>query len=367
MAEKTILFVHLLNNFTGSPKVLRSVVDCAQKEADTKLSLLTSKTDGFLSCFAGKSCDSVRFYDNGYRWTNCRPLLVFLFLFSQIRMFFFVLFHRFDVIYINTVVPFGAALAAKLRREKIIYHAHEVYINPNFVKRLYIKILKKCADRIICVSEYMRENLSDIKVPCEVIYNPIEKHDLPNDAEKYLRNKFNKKIIFMPTSLKAYKGVNQFVELARMFTDYRFSLLCSVTLEEMQSYFSTEKLPENLTLIGKQENLLEFYREAAITMNLSLQDKFIETFGLTIAESFDTLTPAIAPNFGGPKEIVSDGENGFLVNPYDLVSVKKAICLIMQDFETYEEFAKKSYTAIDKFAPEVFKKRIISEIKEVLK
>ena len=186
MARKTVLFVHLLNNNTGSPKVLRSVVDCVKKEPDIKISLLTSRTDGFLSCFAGNSCDSVRFYDNGYRWTNCRPLLAFLFLFSQIRMFFFVLLHRFDVIYINTVVPFGAALAAKLRREKIIYHVHEVYINPNLVKRFYIKILKKCADRIICVSEYVRENLSDIKVPCEVIYNPIEKHDMPDDVEKYL-------------------------------------------------------------------------------------------------------------------------------------------------------------------------------------
>ena len=44
MARKTVLFVHLLNNYTGSPKVLRSVVDCVKKEPDIKISLLTSKT-----------------------------------------------------------------------------------------------------------------------------------------------------------------------------------------------------------------------------------------------------------------------------------------------------------------------------------
>lgn len=362
MAEKKILFVHLLNNFTGSPKVLRSVLDCVQKESDARISLLTSKTDGFLS-----QIEDVCFCNNGYHWTNCKPLLAFFFLVSQLRMFFFVLFHRFDVVYINTIVPFGAALAAMIRNEKIIYHVHEVYIKPNFVKRFYTKIMKKSADRIICVSKYVRENLTDINIPCEVIYNPIEKHEISEDVENYLRSKFDKKIIFMPTSLKEYKGVNTFVELARRLTDYRFRLLCSVPLDEIRLYFSNEKLPENLELIGKQKNLFDFYREAAVTMNLSLQDKFIETFGLTIAESFDTLTPAIAPDFGGPKEIISNEIDGFLVNPYDLDSIGRAIQNIMRDFETYERFAKNARVAVEKFSTSIFGEKIISEIKEVQK
>jgi len=362
MAKKTILFVHLLNNFTGSPKVLKSVICCVQNEPDIKVSLLTSKTDGLLS-----HIDNVQLCNNGYHWTNCKPLLAFLFLFSQIRVFFFVLFHRFDVVYINTVVPFGAALAAKIKKEKIIYHVHEIYLQPDFIKRFYYMVMNLCAGRIICVSNYVKENLPFCCELASVVYNPIEKHDELSDLPAYLKEKFCNKIIFMPTSLKEHKGVKQFVELARKMSDYRFRLLCSVPLEEIRTYFSDIDLPENLTLIGKQTNLFDFYKESSITINLSLPDKWVETFGLTIAEGFDAYAPAIAPDFGGPKEIVTNEVSGFLVNPYDLDSVEKAIRNIMRNFETYEKFARNARLAVEKFSSSVFEEKIISEIKEVSK
>ena len=171
----------------------------------------------------------------------------------------------------------------------------------------------------------------------------------------------------MPTSLKEYKGVGQFVELARQNMDFNFVLLCSVPLAEMEAYFEDEVLPKNLTLVGKQSNLLNFYREAAVTTNLSLQDKFVETFGLTIAEGFDTLTPAIAPAYGGPKEIVSDGQNGFLVNPYDTEQISSALRNLLSDFETYKRFSLNAEKSLEKFSVETFREGIISEIGKVLK
>ena len=355
-----ILFTHLLNNYTGSPKVLATELSLLSQNSDFEISLLTSKTDGILS-----SLPNVRFYDNGYRWSNNRLALGILFLYAQIRSFLFVLCHRYDVVYVNTLLPFGAAFAAKLRGEKIIYHVHEVYIKPNLFKRFSYFLMKKCADRIICVSRYVQEHMSSCAERTCVIYNPIENHEVPCDVDSYLKKKFDGRMIFMPTSLKEYKGVNQFVELARMLPDYRFSLLCSVSLEEMQTYFSAVDLPENVTLIGKQNTLLEFYREAAVTMNLSLQDKCIETFGLTIAEGFDTLTPAVAPAFGGPKEIVMDGENGFLVNPYDLEQVSSAIHALFADFEVYRRFALAAKKSVKRFDVNDFKENILSEISEV--
>ena len=129
-----ILFTHLLNNYTGAPKVLETELKLLLQNKDYDISLLTSKTDGCLS-----HLDNIRYYDNGYRWSNNRFLLAILLALSEIRMFFFVLFHRFDVLYVNTVLPFGAAIAAKFKRKKIIYHVHEIYINPGILKRFYYK------------------------------------------------------------------------------------------------------------------------------------------------------------------------------------------------------------------------------------
>lgn len=357
-----VLFTHLLNNYTGSPKVLSAAVSALAREKDFEITLLTSRTDGVLN-----GIPNVRYCDNGYRWKNCRPLLAVLFVWAQVRSFFFVLFHRFDVVYVNTVLPFGAALAAKLRREKIIYHVHEVYIKPNIFKRFSCAVMRKCADRILCVSRYVQENVRGAEGRSLIVYNPVERHEVSDDVEHYVRQKFDGRMIFMPTSLKEYKGVNQFAELARRNADFHFVLLCSVPLEEIQAYFFGTELPQNLALVGRQKRLLNFYREAAVTMNLSLQDKFIETFGLTIPEGFDALTPAVAPAFGGPTEIIEDGKNGFLVNPYDLAQVEAALRNIMANFETYSAFALAARESLSRFAAHTFCEKIKSEICEVAK
>lgn len=353
-----ILFAHLLNNFTGSPKVLSVLLRELADDENIKISLLTSKTDGVLN-----GIPNVEYHDNFYRWHENKILRVLQFALSQARNFFFTLFADYDVLYMNTVVPFGAALAAKLRGKKIIYHVHEVYINPGFAKRLYSKVMKKCAAKSICVSKYVQENINFEN--SIVVYNPIENSPFPENLDEYLKQKFSHKMIFMPTSLKEYKGVFQFAELARGNPDFNFVLLCSTELSEMQKFFSKIDLPKNLTLVGKQKSLEKFYREAVVTMNLSLYDKFIETFGLTVLESFDALVPAVAPDWGGPKEIIENGKNGFLVNPYNLDEVSNCIRKITSSFEVYKTFALNAKKRAKDFSKDKFLNGIKSVINEV--
>lgn len=342
-----IFFAHLLNNYTGSPKVLAILLNELCKNNSLEISLLTSKTDGALS-----GIPNIKHHDNFYHWHENKFLRILQFSFSQTWNFFFTFFADFDVLYMNTVLPFGAAIAAKIRRKQIIYHVHEVYINPGFLKKFYSWVMNKCASKVICVSKYVKDNV-DFK-DSVVVYNPVEKTEVPRDIALYLKRKFERKLIFMPTSLKKYKGVFQFVDLARIMADFDFILLCSSEHSEMQKFFSETNLPKNLTLIGKQKSLEKFYREAAISMNLSLYDKFIETFGLTVLESFDALAPVIAPNYGGPKEIIQNGKNGFLVDSYNLIQICECIQKIMFDFETYKNFALNARKRAEDFCKEKF-------------
>lgn len=356
-----ILFVHLLNNYSGSPKVLSTELKLLTKNTDYEISLLTSNTEGFLS-----NIENLKYYYNGYRWTYNKILLAFLFGISQLKSFLFVLFHKFDIVYINTVVPFGAALAAKIRHETVIYHVHEVYLNPGFVKRLYINVMEKCSKKIICVSKYVQNNISILNKPNSVIYNPIEIHEINDDITEFIKNKYNKKIVFMPTSLKTYKGITQFINIAINNKDLRFILLCNVPIEEMKQYFKDYDLPDNLKLIGKQNNLIEYYNEAAVVMNLTLPDQCIETFGLTLVEGFDAFTPAVAPGFGGPKEIIVDGINGFLVNPYDIDYITEKLRQIFLNFDNYKRYSINARKSLDRFNNDIFIKKIIKEINEAI-
>lgn len=355
-----ILFVHLLNNFTGSPKVLSLLLKSLSNDKNIKISLLTSKTDGILN-----DIPNVEYHDNFYRWHENKILRIFHFTLAQAVNFFFVLFADYDILYMNTVVPFGAALAAKLRGKKIIYHVHEVYINPGFLKRFYSKVMKNCASLVICVSKYVQEHTDFL--PSFVVYNPIEFNPVPDNLDEYLNEKLKQKMIFMPTSLKEYKGVFQFVELARCNPDYNFVLLCSTELSEMQKFFAKTDLSRNLTLVGKQKSLEKFYREAAVTMHLSLYDKCIETFGLTVLESFDALVPAVAPAYGGPKEIVEEGKNGFLINPYNLDEASECIRRITSSFDVYKTFALNAKNRAKDFSEDNFFSGVKNVIEDIAK
>lgn len=357
-----ILFVHLLNNYTGSPKVLAKEIQLLSNTPDYDISLLTSKSDGVLS-----SLNNVKIFYNGYKWSNSKLILLLRFIIAQVICFLFVLFHHYDVIYVNTIVPFGAALAAKIRHRHIIYHVHEVYINPNVIKRLYYHVMDKSAERIICVSEYVKNNIRDNINRCSVIYNPVASNTDISNLETFIQHKYNNKKIFMVSSLREYKGLYQFIELAKNNTGYNFVLLCSASIFDIQKFFDKYTIPDNMTIIDKKENLLPYYQDSTLTINLSLPDKWIETFGLTIVEGFDSYSPAIAPDFGGPKEIITQGENGFLVNPYDLEEVSKAIDKICENYNTYKKFALTSKESIKKFNEEVFISNIICKINEVIK
>ena len=59
----------------------------------------------------------------------------------------------------------------------------------------------------------------------------------------------------------------------------------------------------------------ESYRIMADRRGLFVQPALFEAFGLTVLEGMVSGLPVFATQFGGPQEIIVDGENGYLINP----------------------------------------------------
>ncbi|MDR3056953.1 MAG: glycosyltransferase family 4 protein [Prevotella sp.] len=355
-----ILFIHLLNNYTGSPMVLANILKELSLRKEFNISLLTSKTHGCLS-----GIHNVQYYDNHYKWSNNKVLLLLIFLFSQIYLFFFILFKtsKIDIIYINTIHPFAAALAACFMKKKILYHVHEVYIHPNILQSIMWFVMEKTAWRIISVSQYVRKN---IKRDSIVIYNTVSR-EFEYEAGRIaiidiINHKFKSKNIVMISSLKKYKGIGIFISLAKRCPEYSFLLIMSSTQDEINQHFLYIPLPQNIQLIPVQKDLLPYYFDASIIVNLSLPDLWIETFGMTLIEGFCLGTPSIAPDFGGPKEIVINGENGFLVNPYDEDAVVKAFNTILSSESQYRQFVENVLRLKNRFSIDILINSLINEI-----
>lgn len=158
MSDKKIVCFHLFNDYSGSPKVLRMVLEGMLKKG-YQVELVTSR---------GGVLDQLSIYSNltthGYHYCFSRnPIVTMLrYTWVQLYTFFFAfryIFGKNTVFYINTLLPIGPALAGWLMGKSVVYHYHEnAFIKGTFYKAL-CKAMEALASEIICVSDYQRSFL----------------------------------------------------------------------------------------------------------------------------------------------------------------------------------------------------------------
>ncbi|MFL7036102.1 glycosyltransferase [Vibrio lentus] len=320
------IFVHLLNDNSGSPRVLSDLVKNFPKKG--RKILFTNGHSGFLS-----SSDFDRFFCCFYYLSKYSLIKFLLFVTNQILVFFSVLGYitylklkreKVTVI-INTLLPFGGALAAKLLGVKVIYYIHETYIKPDSLNAFLTFCSRITASRIVFVSKYVssfHKNWSN-EILQDIVYNPL-RTDLINPGKSISINFGERYILFVGT-LKYAKGFDIFFNLAKVFPEKKFVAVINTSKKELDSFIENEKVPSNLIFYRRPNNIGEIYKGALFTLNLSRPQVCIETFGLTLIESMSFGVPVIAPNLGGPLEIV-DSNVGFLVDPEDSEQVEQIIC-----------------------------------------
>ena len=271
-----IFACHLLNDYSGSPKVLMQLIKGWTENNIAVTVLTSSKRKGFLS-----GLDTVNYAPFWYQLAG-NPFVRFIFL--VMSQFFLLiklleLAKKEDIIYINTVLPFGAAIAGKIKGCSVIYHVHETSIKPQLLKKFLFGCVKKFATDVVYVSNYLQrqENIADVKN--HILYNAIEEEFYQIGKINYQSKHLHKNVL-MICSLKRYKGVLEFVELASLNPAYDFKLVVNADQNEIEDFFRITFLPANLRIYPVQTNTHPFYSWADIVLNLSRTDEWIETFGL---------------------------------------------------------------------------------------
>jgi len=88
-------------------------------------------------------------------------------------------------------------------------------------------------------------------------------------------------------------------------------------------------LTDHVTFAGRcsDEQLAEYLRAGHV---LAVPSRY-EGFGIVYLEGMSFGLPALATRAGGPTDIITDGENGFLVGPNDPAAVGRALTRLAQD------------------------------------
>lgn len=360
----SIIFVHLNDDFSGSPKVLSQVIDTLDRSKFFDRIFVyagSNSSDGFLSKFLNKN--TMYFY----RRSKYKILTLFYLIISQLILAIKLLRYRNDnvYIYVNAMLPFGAAIAGRLMKKKVIYHIHETSIKPNALKFFLRLIVKLTADKVIYVSDFLKEAERFDDIEDSIIHNSLDA-DFINNAvlNKYSINEdyFN---VMMACSLKDYKGIPELLKIAEKCQDFpkiRFFLILNASQEEVNEYFSIIDLPKNLNIYSSQSDLDKFYGNANLLLNLSRPDSWIETFGLTILEGMAYGVPAIVPPAGGPIEIVRDGIDGYHILSSDYESISNQIKNLSQDPSLCNTLSKSARARSGDFGNDNFRKQITAFI-----
>ncbi|MAY64098.1 MAG: hypothetical protein CML29_17985 [Rhizobiales bacterium] len=350
-----IVFCHLLNDRSGSPRVLCGAIEALETPGRNIL-YVGSQGRGLLE----RTPAMVRRY--WYHRSRHRLVTLFSLLVSQVRLYFALSRDR-DIpaeaiVYMNTLLPFGAALWAKFTRRRLICHVHEVSISPGPLRWFLTAIAARTSDLLIYVS---KDHLERLPIPGGrpvVLPNAISPAlEAKGRATPFAGRRSGTFEVLMLASARDFKGVPEFLELGRMLADrddIAFTLVLNADEKEVEHYLAGRPLAPNVRVLPETDDPSPFYAIADLVLNLSRVDLWVETFGLTLVEAMSFGVPVIAPPVGGPAEIVTDGVEGFLIDSREIGALDRTVRRLADDPALCQTMSAAARRKAESFSQEAF-------------
>lgn len=330
-----VLFVHPNNDFTGSTKVLYDVISEEYNQFDCVVLTLNNSV-GFLSQNSRIKIKKIWFPTFNHKVI---PVVTPLLSLMSRLILCFLYIPRVDLVYINTIKPYYAAIVANIFHRRIIWHIHEFFKIKSFPVKIMEIVQHNTKAHFIFVSKYVKEQYTlSGQSSFEIKYNKLSSDFLSKVEPRIVGNR-NLKEILMPASLTRAKGIYTFVEVARAMPDYNFTLVLSCSEEEKNEFVLSVNPTVNCNVLARQSNMHSLYKHADVVLNLSNPLYVVETFGMTLIEAFSYGIPVVAPNVGGPLEIIDDAINGYCVDVQSVVNIENAIREITKSPEIYRGFS----------------------------
>lgn len=222
------------------------------------------------------------------------------------------------------------------RRNKVIYHTswpywwgrnvpHKNGFLFRFSECLYIKYFDLFKYKFVCVTEPVLDSLiqKNINIDnCHIIPHAVDLEIFKAKSEQELYSAdARKKIIFVGRIVKE-KGVYQILELARKLQNECDFDIVGGGPDYLNIQNEAHDL-DNLTFHGYKEKI-EVSNLLAMNQILILpsikNDKWEELFGLVIIEAMSVGLVVISTDHVGPRGIIKNNKNGFLIHDDDIVN-----------------------------------------------
>ncbi len=224
----------------------------------------------------------------------------------------------------------------------------------NPFRNLLIKHYLKYVDKIFAISDSLKRFMAANKIEnTEVVYNAINVNDWQaSSAEiKKFKKQYNladKKVIFFGGRLSGAKGGHQLLEALALVKEKIDNIILLVVgqeneyTEEIKVLINKLKLSQQVVFTGwlTSHDLRAAYHSADVVVSPSI---CFEGFGMINLEAMACQKPVISSFFGGPSEVIVDGETGYLVNPYQVELMSEKIIDLLEDEGKAKRFGQAGY------------------------
>ncbi len=204
-------------------------------------------------------------------------------------------------------------------KKNIVYHVHDANAGSR-QSQYFLKIIDKKASKFIAVSEFIKEDLVSCGIlsdKIEVIYNGIEILPVLRKNTNH-SGTLNIGIVGQVIERKGHVNLVKAIHLL-VINGIDIQLIIAGEGDtdftvKLKLLIADLGLAPKVTWRGFKKNLEEIYQDINVLVAPTISP---EPFGLIAIEANMLGIPVIVSNKGGFKETVTNGENGFLIDPDD--------------------------------------------------
>lgn len=256
-----------------------------------------------------------------------------------------------DLILVFYSLPAGLLLPSvrQIAWEHFNFYYH--FRKNNRIRRLAMRLAAAFSDVILVLSKedrkYYAANLNIRGRLCQ-IYNPNTYES--SQIEKTVCEAKEEKMVFAAGRLTRAKGFDLLLRSWKLvedeFPEWRLCIAGSGEEEQSLRSCMRENDLKSVDFIGQVSGMRSFYEKAAFFV---LPSRY-EGFGMVLTEAMSFGKPVVSYACkAGPREIISNGKDGFLVEPEDYVAFASKMRCLMESNELRRTMGRHAAQSIRRF------------------
>ncbi len=251
---------------------------------------------------------------------------------------------------IGSEYPFSIAAVLAMKGKAKIFSWEHTHFNPSNRNRFWNKLFRLYypkLDSVICLNEDEKKLYSPFNKSVNVIPNFI--------TPKRRYSDLNQKIVLTVTRLIPAKGIAYLLlaasNILQMHPTWKWKIIGDGEMwQEAVKFVTTKKLEGRLVLQkATRHDIEKEYAGASLFVTTSLQ----ESFGMVLAEAMSYGLPCISFDCDtGPRHIITNNEDGLLVEKENPEKLAAAISLLIENEDLRKKMGEKAIANVQRFSPE---------------